>query len=232
MAKDTLAQKDDPKRKSNDREHRRNARQWQVLIGVGVIIVLAVAAFIVWPRPQSAPAASANTSGTSDEIALGSPTAKVTIVEYGDFGCTTCKAWQDAGILDQVRKQYGDNVRFAWRDFPVITDQSPKAAEAARCANDQGRFWEYHDLLYARQPALDVKSLKAYATQLGLDTNKFSQCLDSGQHKAAVDDGLRDALAHGFRGTPAFLVNDNVIVGGPSLGYLQKLIDPILASSH
>lgn len=230
--KDTQTQKDNPKRKSNDHEHRRNARQRQVLIGVGVIIVLAVAAFIVWPRPQSAPTASANTSSTNEEIALGSPTAKVTIVEYGDFGCTTCKAWQDAGILGQVRKQYGDNVRFVWRDFPVITDQSPKAAEAARCANDQGKFWEYHDLLYARQPALDVKSLKAYAAQLGLDTARFNQCLDSGQHKAAVDNDLRDAMAHGFRGTPAFLVNDNVIVGGPSLGYLQKLIDPILASSH
>lgn len=176
------------------------------------------------------PAASANSSGSTNEIALGSPTAKVSIIEYGDFGCPTCKAWHDAGILGQVRKQYGDKVRFVWRDFPVITDQSPKAAEAARCANDQGKFWEYHDLLYARQPALDVNSLKDYAAQLGLDAAKFNPCLDSGRHKAEVDSNLRDAMSRGFRGTPTFLINDMPVVGGPSLGYLRQLIDPLLAS--
>lgn len=222
MARNVQAHKEKP--------NNANSRQLLVLIGVGVIIVLAVAAFMAWPRPHPVPAASAISSGANDGIELGSPTAKVTIVEYSDFGCTTCKAWHDAGILAQVRQQYGDKVRFVWRDFPVITPQSPKAAEAARCANDQGKFWEYHDLLYTRQPAFEVKSLKAYAAQLGLDTVRFNQCLDSGQHKAAVDDGLHDALARGFRGTPAFLINDVPVVGGPSLGYLQKLIDPILAS--
>ena len=99
---------------------------------------------------------------------------------------------------------YGDQVRFVWRDFPVITPQSPKAAEAGQCAYDQGQYWEYHDLLYERAPALGVNDLKTYAAEVGLDTAQFNQCLDAGQHQATVDHDLQDALGRGFRGTPSF----------------------------
>ena len=165
----------------------------------------------------------------ADNRALGPATAPVTIVEYGDFGCTTCRAWHNAGILNQIRNKYGDKVRFMWRDFPVITPQSPKAAEAGHCAADQGKFWEYHDVLYARQPILDVDSLKSYAAQMGLDAVKFNQCLDSGPHQAEVNRDWQDAIARGFRGTPSFLINDKPLAGPPSFEMLQKLIDPILA---
>ena len=108
----------------------------------------------------------------------------VTITEFADSGCITCKAWYQFGIKEQVREKYGDQVRFVWRDFPVITADSPMAAEAGFCAHDQGRFWEYHDLLYHNSPALKANNLKQYAAELGLDTQIFNQCLDSGQHTA------------------------------------------------
>jgi protein-disulfide isomerase len=76
---------------------------------------------------------------------LGPETAPVTIVEYGDFGCTTCLGWYKSGVLNQLRTRYGDQIRFVWRDFPVITLLSPKAAEAGQCAHEQGKFWEFHD---------------------------------------------------------------------------------------
>ncbi|MDQ2997790.1 MAG: DsbA family protein [Chloroflexota bacterium] len=161
--------------------------------------------------------------------ALGPASAPVTIAEYADFGCPSCQAWHRAGILNQIRAQYGDKVRFVWYDFPVITPQSPKAAEAARCAADQGKFWDYHDLLYLRAPAIDVESLKTYASALKLDRASFNQCLDSGTHQAAVERDLQDAFAHQFRGTPSFLINGQPLIGPPAFAVLQQRIDAILA---
>jgi protein-disulfide isomerase len=110
----------------------------------------------------------------------------------------------------------------------VITPESPKAAEAGHCADDQGKFWEYHDLLYERAPALAISDLKAYAVELGLDVAKFNACLDSGQNKAVVDRGWQDAVAHRFQGTPSFLLNEREVIGPPDFAYLKSLIDPIL----
>ena len=83
----------------------------------------------------------------------------MTIIEYGDFGCPTCRGWEQAGVLKQIVATYGDQVHFVWRDYPIITAQSPQAAEAGQCAFDQGKFWQYHDLLYAKQPALSISDL-------------------------------------------------------------------------
>ena len=156
---------------------------------------------------------------------IGPQDAPVTIIEYGDFGCTTCLGWEKAGVRDQILQQYGDQVRFVWRDFPVITAQSPKAAEAGRCANEQGKFWEYHNLLYAQAPRLSVGDLKSYAQQIGLDTQQFDPCLDSGKYADYVQQEIKDARSLGFIGTPSFLVNDKALIGPASLAEFQALID-------
>lgn len=161
---------------------------------------------------------------------LGPDSAKVTITEYGDYGCPSCRTWHNAGILKQIIATYGDQVQFVWKDFPVITSQSPKAAEAGQCAFDQGKFWEYHDLLYANAPALSVSELKTYAVQIGLDAGKFNQCLDSGQNRAKVAQNLNEAQReYAFPGTPSFLVNGKKLVGPPSFDVLKSTIDSILA---
>lgn len=206
---------------------KRTWQRWRIAIGIVLAALLISAAFIFWPRPKQV---TVDPARLAEDPSLGPPTAAVTIVEYGDFGCTTCRAWFKAGIMDKIRAQYGDRVRFVWRDFPIITAQSPKAAEAGQCAFDQGRFWEYHDLLYERAPALSVSDLKSYASQLGLDTATFNHCLDSGQYKDKVDRSLQDAYAHHFVGTPSFLVNGQPLAGPPSLETLQGLINSILAS--
>ena len=230
MAKDQLPQKKMPKDNRPSVRQRRQAnrqrRDWLTTSLVGVVAVI-VGALLLWPRPPAKPVDAAR---LANDPSLGPATAAVTIIEYGDFGCPSCRAWHQAGILDQIRAKYGDRVRFVWRDFPVITPQSPKAAEAGQCAYDQGKFWEYHDALFAHAPALSVSDLKAYAAEVGLDTARFNQCLDSSQHKATVDHDLQDAFARGFRGTPSFLVNNQPLAGPPSLEYLQTLIDPLLAS--
>jgi protein-disulfide isomerase len=110
---------------------------------------------------------------------------------------------------------YGDKIRFVYRDFPLTSlhQYAEKAAEASECADDQGKFWEYHDLLFANQSALDVDSLKSYAAQLGLDTAKFNDCLDSGKQTAEVQKDAQDAKSYGATGTPAFFIN-GVLVSG------------------
>lgn len=187
----------------------RRRRRWPIFGGIALVALIA-GAFALWLRPQVAPVDAAR---LSDDPALGPKTAPVTIVEYGDFGCSACKAWFRAGILQELRNGYGNQIRFVFRDFPVITPQSPKAAEAGQCAYDQDKFWEYHDRLYSAA-AIDVSHLKAYAAEIGLDPRKFNQCLDSGRHAPTVERDLQEALARGFRGTPSFVVNDQPITLG------------------
>ena len=200
-------------------------RQW---IGFGaLVLILLVAVFFIVSQPKSAPLSEARLASNPT---LGPATAKVTIVEYGDFGCPTCRAWYKAGILERVRAVYPDSVQFVWKDFPVITTQSHKAAEAGQCAFDQGKFWQYHDLLYEKAPALSESELKGYAAQVGLDTTKFNQCLDSGQDRAKVEQSLNEAQRqYAFPGTPSFLINGEKLIGPPTFETLKSIIDPILA---
>jgi protein-disulfide isomerase len=111
-----------------------------------------------------------------------------------------------------------------------VTLQSPKAAEAGQCAFDQGKFWQFHDKVYDSNLAITTDDLKAYAAQIGLNTAKFDQCLDSGHDAAKVNQSLQDAYARGFVGTPSFLLNGRPLAGPPSYDYLVSLIDPILAT--
>lgn len=198
------------------------------MVGAAAIAALTLGVFAFLPRPQVAAVDAARVSG---DPALGPQSASVTIVEYGDFGCPACKAWHGAGVLNELRARYGDRIRFVWRDFPVITPQSPKAAEAAQCAYDQGKFWEYHDLLLGARD-IGVGQLKTYASEIGLDVAVFNECLDSGRHGLTVDRDLQDAIEGGFRGTPAFLVNDQPLTlgGPPTFEYFRRLIDPLLGS--
>jgi len=205
----------------------RKAMSRRVAYGVLALVLLSLGAFMAF-RPKVQPLDEAR---LALDPTLGADTAKVVIVEYGDFGCPSCRAWHNAGIMDQVRATYGDQVQFVWKDFPVITAQSPKAAEAGQCAFDQGKFWEYHDLLYEQAYSLSVTDLKTYAAQIGLDTEKFAQCLDSGQNRAKVEQSLNEALRqYAFPGTPSFLVNGKKLIGPPTFEVLKSTIDAILAS--
>lgn len=169
----------------------------------------------------------------TDEVllrAIGPDSAPVTITEFADFGCITCKAWHQFGIREEILAEYGKQVRFVWRDFPVTTAASPKAAEAGFCAHDQGQFWAYHDILYANAPALGANDLKIYAETIGLDTTQFNQCLDSGRHEESVERELAVASEQGFRSVPSFLVNGRKLIGPPSFEQLAAIIDEILAA--
>jgi protein-disulfide isomerase len=199
----------------------------RLIIAVGVIAVMIVVVALILLSQSRVSSLSA--ARLASDPTLGSPSAKVTIIEYGDFGCPTCRGWEQAGVLKQLVASYGDQVHFVWRDDPIITAQSPQAAEAGQCAYDQGEFWQYHDLLYAKAPALSSSDLESYAAQLGLNTAQFNQCLDSEQDKAKIEQSMAEAQGYGFIGTPSFIVNGQKVIGPASFSQFKSMIDPILS---
>ncbi len=162
---------------------------------------------------------------------LGPQTAPVTIIEYGDFGCPACWAWHKLGVRDALRARYGDQIRFVWRDFPVITLRSPKAAEAGQCAHEQGRFWEFHDLVYEKEGAFEASDLEPYAAEIGLDMERFNECVTSRRYRNRVNAQQHEAFQRGLPGAPAFIVNDQQMIVGPQrLPVFEDLVDSLLAS--
>lgn len=166
-----------------------------------------------------------------DDPVLGPPDAPVTIVEFSDFQCPFCKRFKD-NTLDRILSTYRGKVRYVYRDFPLnIHPYAQKAAEAAECADEQGRFWEFHDLLFERQPALAVASLKRYAAQLGLDTVAFNHCLDSGRYASEVHEDYADGIQYGVTGTPGFFINGQKLIGAKPFSIFQQIIDAELAGT-
>ena len=146
---------------------------------------------------------------------LGDPEAPVTIVEFSDYECPFCGR-HFGSTYGQIKEKYVDTgkVNIIFKDFPLSFHQNAqKASEAAECAGDQGRYYEYHDILFNNQKALGVSSLKAYASDLGLDTETFNACLDSGEKYSEVQDDFKEGQKVGVRGTPANFINGNMISG-------------------
>jgi protein-disulfide isomerase len=155
----------------------------------------------------------------------GDPNATVTIVEFADYQCPYCK--QTETTLNNLLRKYPGQVKLAFRDFPLasIHPNAEEAAEAARCAGKQGKFWEFHDALFANQAKLDQTQLKATAQTLGLDENAFQSCLESGEYKAQVLRDQEDGRKAGISSTPGFFINGIPITGAQAEDAFQKIID-------
>lgn len=151
-----------------------------------------------------------------DDPVLGSPDAKLTIVEFGDFQCPFCQRFFQT-TEQQVIENYikTGKAKLIYRDFPLssIHAEAQKSAEASECADEQGKFWAYHDLLYNRQDKLSLNNYKKWATELSLDTNKFNNCLDSGKYATEVGKDLQSGQSFGVTGTPATFVNGRLVTG-------------------
>ena len=180
---------------------------------------------------QPTPAGPVDVS-VDDDPSIGAADAPVTIVEFSDFQCPYCARFQSE-TLPQIIQNYGDRVRFVYRDFPLTSlhANALKAAEASECADDQGAYWKYHDLLFQNQSALDDASLKNYAATLGLDTTAFNQCLDSDEKMSEVQKDYQDGITAGVQGTPAFFVNGNLIEGAQPYSAFQAAIEAALAAN-
>ncbi len=150
--------------------------------------------------------------------------AKVTIVEFSDFQCPFCG--KASATVDQVMEQYAGKVKLVFRHFPLdFHEKAPKAAEAALCANEQKKFWEFHDVMFKNQDKLSIEDLKATATTLGLDATKFNECLDSGKMKKTVEEDTAAGKKVGVTGTPAFFINGTMLSGAQPIEAFKEAID-------
>jgi protein-disulfide isomerase len=162
--------------------------------------------------------------------ARGNPHAPVTIIEFSDYECPFCK--RVVPTINQVLATYGDKVRFVYRDYPLSFHQHARpAAEAARCAQAQGKFWEYHDKLFASSD-LSADKLKALAGEVGLDQAKFEECLRTKPFAAAIDKDFADASAAGVSGTPAFFINGRFLSGAQPFEKFKEMIDDELGRTQ
>ena len=155
----------------------------------------------------------------------GPAKAPVTIVEFSDFHCPFCR--RVLPTLAQLESQYGDKIKLVFRDFPIenLHPGATKAHEAARCANEQGKFWLYHDKLFASSPSSSPEVFKGLAKEVGLDVTGFETCFDSGKYQAAVKKDIDDGNRLGVTGTPAFFINGRLVSGAQPLEAFARIID-------
>lgn len=208
----------------------------KLLLGFGVvtIVILVGAVFLLGGSSNSEPVSKANPEilVKADSNKMGTESAKVTLVEFGDYQCPACAA--SYPIIEEVLSTYKDTVLFVFRNFPLPTHRNAKvAAEAAEAAGAQGKYWEMYGLLYRNQNqwANDSNPLgifEGYAKELKLNTGKFKEDVQSSKYANKIQGDLNDGRRIGVNSTPTFYLNGEKIVGVISLEDLKYKIDLLL----
>jgi protein-disulfide isomerase len=161
------------------------------------------------PQPGQPPVRVVAKVALGDNPTLGTKDAPVTLIEFSDYQCPFCRQFFET-TLPTLKQEYieAGKLRYVFRDFPIeqIHPLARTAAEAARCAGDQGKYWEMHDLLFRNQQALQSEQLKAHAGRLQLDEKAFGACLEGGKHRTLVQQNYDEGISAGVRGTPSFLL--------------------------
>ena len=217
---------------------------WPLFVGLPLIVVLAVAAVLLsGERPQPT-AQERQSAGKEDRAAAsgaepghpsqGDADAPVVMIEYGDFRCTFCGKFARE-VEPQLEKKYVESgtLRMEWRDFPYLGRGSVDAALAARAAQEQGKFWEYHDLLYENQSGgFSEERLIELAREAGLDVGRFEEDLASGRFERAVAEDFQEGQEMGITGTPTFVINGRVLAGLQPLEVYEEAIERAKAEAE
>ena len=183
-------------------------------LGLGALILVG----LIW-AVASGPGPTSNGSVSFDDAndpAIGSASSTVTVRVFGDFQCPACRAAEPG--FNYAKNKYGDRVKFIWNDFPLqaIHLNALPAANAARCAEAQGKFWEYHDKLYSDQPtwsalASPTEKFLAYADALGLKQDDFAKCVSEKTYESKIIADLQEGTRNRVNSTPSFFINDTLI---------------------
>ena len=192
---------------------------------------LAAAVTVIWAMTGTLIAFVAFVARAYLDPVRGNPDAPVTIVEFSDYQCPFCQRSQPT--IREVLDKYKGKVRHAYRDFPLqqIHPQAESAAEAARCAGEQGKFWEYHTLLFANRDKLTGEGLKENAKAAKLDEKNFADCVASGKYKTKIAQDQHEGEEAGVSGTPAFFINGIFLGGAYPVAAFEKIIDAELAAA-
>lgn len=154
----------------------------------------------------------------------GSDSAPITIVDFSDYECGFSKRARES--VNEVLGTYGNKVLYVFKDYPLSFHRNAtRAAEAAHCAGDQGKYFEYHDILFKNQNSLSLDDLKEYARKLKLDMKKFNKCLTTSKYAKRVQDSLAEGSAAGVSGTPAFFINGIMLSGAQPFSSFKEIID-------
>ncbi len=192
------------------------------------------------PSPLAPPAApteptAVNIRVTADDSVKGDVKAKLTIVEFGDYQCPFCGRFFKE-VQPSIFKDYVDTgkVRFVYKNLAFLGKESTDAANAALCAKEQNKFWEYHDKLYSsqngeNQGAFSIQNLKKFASDLGLSTTKFNSCLDSQKYDSQVQADIAEANKNGFKSTPSTAIGTTPVIGAQPYAQFKTVIDAQLA---
>ena len=161
--------------------------------------------------------------GGPDDPSIGPDSAPVEIVEFSDFECPYCR--QAAPVLKQVAAEHRGQVRLVWKDFPLPAHPSAEsAAEAAHCAQAQGKFWEYHDVLFRNQHALAPQNLGKLAAEVDLNVNEFNECVGSGRYRTKVAAGLDEGKSAGVSATPTVFINGRLVMGAVPIDMYRRIV--------
>lgn len=165
-----------------------------------------------------------------DDPRKGPADAPVQIIEFSDFQCPYCG--KAAETVEAVVQKYGDKVSVVYRDFPLpMHKEAHRASQAAQCANDQGKFWQYHDVLFKNVQKMKDEDLQEHATTAGLDVEKFKSCLSANTHVAEIDKDIADGKKVGMSGTPGFFINGRFLGGARPVEDFAAIIDEELAKA-
>jgi protein-disulfide isomerase len=169
------------------------------------------------------------TVSTDGAPVRGAGDAPVTIVEFSDFHCPFCRKVQP--VLDQLRAKYGNQIKLVFRDFPLdnLHPQATTVSQAARCATEQGKFWEFHDQVFANGPDATQATLDGFAKNAGMDVASFNACRAASKYNASIAASLQEGGRLGITGTPTFFVNGRILVGSQPLEEFVRVIEEELA---
>jgi protein-disulfide isomerase len=231
-------------------------RQEAQAISRGRIIMLLIpaafvlglfAGYLIWGQSSTSLAASSTEASQAAAVqtpqpvtryqvddggnpAVGPKDAPITIIEFSDYQCPYCLQW-NTQVYRRLLQAYPDKIRFVYRDFPLYSlhPEAEAAAEAANCAGEQGRYYDYHDKLFSEEFALGADAYIQYARELGLDEAKFQDCLSSHRTKDEVTADYQYAANLGVRSTPTFFINGVAVIGAQPYEVFQQVIDQELS---
>lgn len=231
------------KRQPHSKKHKaqKKLNRYLIIGGVVLLAILVVVILILLSQPvkNDLIAVEAQTWPQADQKTMGNPEAPVVVREFSDFQCPYCKVFHDS-VLPKLISDYVESgkIRFEYSHFIIIDTniggtESRRAAEASECANEQGEFWDYYNILFTNQKTegsgvFSDDHLKTLAKMLGLDTTQFNSCLASGKYADQVAADEKLATSYGLNGTPSILVNDTVVQNPMDYTQLQTAIEAAL----
>jgi protein-disulfide isomerase len=212
---------------------------YAVLLPLAFVVGLSVG-YLFWGRVETAPVSDSQVTveqqvqryeiPEDDDPVWGPDDAVITIIEFSDYECPYCRRWHTE-VWPQIQEVYAGQVRLVYRDFPLTTihANATTAATAANCAGEQNAYWEFSERLFSMELGLSKSAYDQYATDLGLDLDSFSTCLESGDQNEEVMADYEYAANLGVRSTPTFFINGIPVVGAQPFEVFQSLIDQELA---